>query len=187
MFLFLRQAIAAAPNTLFSTFTKLTVRKTRTTVDRLAMQFDEVFDAAMGEKQLGAAGSAAAAKAMLFGFMRDRLEVGGVGEFDDCKTLDDIGGRMIDDADGDVAKVLADIDAVRALVEGRAAARATTINQIARRPKMGHLAASSEPRSRSRVGSTASLAAFDPGEERGLFVNPLSTLIDRAYAEGALR
>jgi hypothetical protein len=101
------------------------------------MQFDEVFDAAMGEKQLGAAGSAAAAKAMLFGFMRDRLEVGGVGEFDDCKTLDDIGGRMIDDADGDVAKVLADIDAVRALVEGRAAARATTINQIARRPKMG--------------------------------------------------
>src|ERR1700684_753889 len=49
------------------------VKKARATVDTLAQQFDAVFDGAMGATQFGAAGSAAAAKAKLFGFMRDKL------------------------------------------------------------------------------------------------------------------
>ena len=67
-----------------------TVRKTRATVDSLAEQFDAVFDGAMGSAQFGTAGSAAAAKAKLLGFMRERLEVGGVGEFADCSTPEQV-------------------------------------------------------------------------------------------------
>jgi hypothetical protein len=63
-----------------------TVRKTRATVDSLSEQFDAVFDGAMGSAQFGAAGSAAAAKAKLLGFMRERLEVGAPGEFTNCST-----------------------------------------------------------------------------------------------------
>jgi hypothetical protein len=56
-------------------------RKTRTTVDTLAAQLDAVFDGASGDRQWGAAGSAAALKAKLLGFMREKIEVGGVGAF----------------------------------------------------------------------------------------------------------
>ncbi|WP_315742212.1 hypothetical protein [Bradyrhizobium sp. SZCCHNR1075] len=44
----------------------------------------------MSKAQFGAAGQAAAAKAKLLGFMRDRIEVGCPGEFAICKTPDDV-------------------------------------------------------------------------------------------------
>jgi hypothetical protein len=72
-----------------------TVRKTRATVDSLATQFDAVFDGAMGSAQFGAAGSAAAAKAKLLGFMREKIEVGSPGEFAAMNTVEQVVDAML--------------------------------------------------------------------------------------------
>jgi hypothetical protein len=102
------------------------VRKTRATVDTLADQFDAVFDGAMGNAQFGAAGSAAAAKAKLLGFMREKIEVGGPGEFDNCETKDDVISRMISLA-GSVQAALDQIDEARRLIAERAAEQAVDV------------------------------------------------------------
>ena len=96
------------------------VKKTRTTVDTLAAQLDEVFAGASGDKQWGAAGSAAALKAKLLGFMRDKLEIGGPGSFDDLNTVEQVADRIIEDA-GSPAAAVAQLDQMRQLVEQRAA------------------------------------------------------------------
>ncbi|WP_316205265.1 hypothetical protein [Bradyrhizobium sp. SZCCHNS3004] len=78
------------------------IRKTRTTVDSLSAQFDEVFSGAMGSAQFGAAGQAAAAKAKLLGFMREKIEIGGPGAFDGLSDPEDVVRKLLDDTD-DVA------------------------------------------------------------------------------------
>ncbi|EHR03234.1 hypothetical protein [Bradyrhizobium sp. WSM471] len=69
------------------------VKRTRTTVDVLAEQFDAVFNGAINAEQFGAAGSAAGLKAKLLGFMREKIEIGGPGSFMG-ETVDEV----IDDA-----------------------------------------------------------------------------------------
>ncbi|MET4384358.1 hypothetical protein ABIB73_000093 [Bradyrhizobium sp. F1.4.3] len=102
------------------------VKKTRTTVDTLAAQLDEVFAGAAVDKQWGAAGSAAALKAKLLGFMRDKLEVGAPGSFDDLHTVEEVADRMIEDSSSPAA-VLEVLDAMRRLVEQRAAGAALNV------------------------------------------------------------
>ena len=102
-----------------------TVRKTRATVDTLASQFDEVFAGAMTQAQFGAAGAAAAAKAKLLGFMRERIEVGAAGEFDQCETIDDLVRAFL--ADQKPAEVLELLDTLREGVARHAAQHAQTI------------------------------------------------------------
>jgi hypothetical protein len=102
-----------------------TVKKTRTTIDTLAQQFDAVFDAAMSNTQLGAAGAAAAAKAKLLGFMRDRLEVGGVGSFDACTTIEEAAAALL--ADQSPAEALQTLDELREAVELCALTRAAVV------------------------------------------------------------
>lgn len=101
------------------------VRKTRTTVDSLAQQFDEVFAAAMSNVQLGVAGAAAAAKAKLFGFMRDRLEVGSVGSFDNGTTMPQLIEALL--ADQSATEALETLDAMREAIELHAATHAQII------------------------------------------------------------
>jgi hypothetical protein len=49
----------------------------------------------MGAAQFGAAGSAAAAKSKLLGFMRERIEIGAPGEFAECaKTSASLSGPL---------------------------------------------------------------------------------------------
>lgn len=81
------------------------VKKTRVSIESLSDQFDAVFTAAMQATQLGAAGSAAAAKAKLLGFMRDRLEVGGVGEFDGM-TSEEVLQRVRDELGDEITELL---------------------------------------------------------------------------------
>jgi hypothetical protein len=118
-----------------------TVRKTRATVDTLASQFDEVFAGAMMQAQFGAAGAAAAAKAKLLGFMRERIEVGAAGEFDQCETIDDI-----------VRAFLADQKPRHSTRRGRAACRPTCADHRGRRAVP---AAGAEQRSRDVAGVSA--------------------------------
>jgi hypothetical protein len=114
------------------------VKRTRTTIDSLAKQFDEVFDAAIGASQLGAAGAAAAAKAKLFGFMRDRLEVGGVGSFDSCETMPQVVEALL--ADQSPAEAIATCDALRSAIELHAATHAAIVLPTARKVDEGALA-----------------------------------------------
>jgi hypothetical protein len=92
-----------------------TVRKTRATVDTLAAQLDAVFDGATGDRQWGAAGSAAALKAKLLGFMRERLEVGAPGSFDACETTEDVMRALL--SDQTPAEALASLDVLRSEIE----------------------------------------------------------------------
>jgi hypothetical protein len=102
-----------------------TVRKTRATVDSLASQFDQVFDGALASAQFGAAGAAAAAKSKLLGFMREKIEVGGAGEFDQCESVEDCVRLML--ADQTPAEALQLIDVLRRQVEAFAAEHATLV------------------------------------------------------------
>ncbi len=99
--------------------TEPAVRKTRTTVDSLADQFDAVFDAAITEKQLSAAGTAAGLKAKLLGFMRDRLEIGAPGDFSGCDNVEDLVARLLSEMDSQ--KALQALDMLRSLIEQSAA------------------------------------------------------------------
>ena len=110
-----------------------TVRKTRATVDTLAAQLDAVFDGATGDRQWGAAGSAAALKAKLLGFMRERLEVGAPGSFDACETTDDVMRTLL--ADQTPAEALASLDVLREEIERYGAEHAHAIAVEPARPR----------------------------------------------------
>jgi hypothetical protein len=101
------------------------VRKTRTTVDSLAAQFDAVFDGATSDKQWGAAGSAAALKAKLLGFMREQIEVGPAGAFSQCNNVDDVASKTLDQLD--LADALANLDMLRDALLRAASDRAIPI------------------------------------------------------------
>jgi hypothetical protein len=113
-------------------------KKTRATVDTLAQQFDAVFDGAMSNAQFGAAGAAAAAKSKLLGFMRDRLEVGGVGAFDNCQTMPELVEALL--ANESPAEALAICDELRQAIEVHAATHAAIV--LPAPPKVDELAAS---------------------------------------------
>jgi hypothetical protein len=76
-----------------------TFHRAATTVDSLAAQLDEVFAGAASDKQWGAAGSAAALKAKLLGFMREKLEVGAPGEFAVLQTPEQLVDALLSDLD----------------------------------------------------------------------------------------
>jgi hypothetical protein len=102
-----------------------TVRKTRTTVDTLAEQFDRVFSGALDAEQFGAAGNAAGLKARLLGFMRERIEIGAPGSFDACETTEQVVTALL--SDQTASEVLASLAALSAQVEAYAASHATVI------------------------------------------------------------
>ena len=99
------------------------VKRTKITLETLIDQFDQVFDGAMEDRQFGAAGSAATTKARLVGYLRDRLEIGGPGEFSGCKTPEEVVDLMIENAGG-AQHALQQLDEIRSMVEARAADRA---------------------------------------------------------------
>lgn len=107
-----------------------TVKKTRATVDTLAEQLDRVFDGALTAEQFGAAGNTAGPKAKLLGFMRERIEVGGVGEFDACQSIKDLVETLL--AQEPAAEVLASIDMLRAEIERQASDHAEIVVEPAR-------------------------------------------------------
>jgi hypothetical protein len=111
-----------------------TVRKTRATVDSLASQFDAVFDGAMSAAQFSAAGAAAAAKSKLLGFMRERLEVGGVGQFDQCQSPEEVIEALLTHHESPAA-ALAQLDELRAMIEAYASSHAVVISPEPGRPR----------------------------------------------------
>jgi hypothetical protein len=102
-----------------------TIKRTRATVDTLAEQFDRVFDGAVSAEQYGAASNAAGLKAKLLGFMRTQIEVGPVGAFDQCLSIEDVAKQML--ADQPAAAVIEQLGILRDEVERIAADQADLI------------------------------------------------------------
>jgi hypothetical protein len=102
-----------------------TVRKTRTTVDTLAEQFDRVFSGALNAEQYGAAGNAAGLKARLLGFMRERIEIGAPGSFGACETTEEVVAALL--SDQTPAEALASLDVLRGEIERHAADHADLV------------------------------------------------------------
>jgi hypothetical protein len=105
-----------------------TVRKTRTTVDTLAEQFDRVFSGALNAEQFGAAGNAAGLKARLLGFMRTQIEIGSAGSFDACETTEQVVAALL--ADMTSSEVLASLAFLQQEIEAFAARNATLVPAI---------------------------------------------------------
>jgi hypothetical protein len=118
-----------------------TIKRTRTTLDSLAEQFDRVFDGAVSAEQYGAASNAAGLKAKLLGFMRTQIEIGAPGEFGGCQTTEDVMQvLMTGESAGSILESLA---ALRELVEAYAANNAALIPAAEpARPRPGETALS---------------------------------------------
>ena len=111
-----------------------TARRTRATIDTLSAQLDEVFTGATGDRQWGAAGSAAALKAKLLGFMRERLEVGHVGEFDACTSSDEVIEKLLSRHESPAA-ALAELDELRTMIEDYASSHVAVVRSDRAQPQ----------------------------------------------------
>jgi hypothetical protein len=108
------------------------VKKARITVESLLSELEATIGAAREAKQFGAVNGSLALIGKLTGLLRDRLEVGQVGEFDGCSSPEEIVDKWIS-SEGSAQAVLDMIDAVRAHVVERAANEARPINEPAER------------------------------------------------------
>lgn len=100
-------------------------RKAGVTVETLLAEYDEVRDLAKADKQLSVAKSATDSKGKLTGLMRDQIELGRPGDFDRCQSPTDVVDALLGAMDTDEA--LTTLDALRSLVESRAANQARVI------------------------------------------------------------
>src|SRR5262249_22951409 len=108
-------------------------RKNEVTVATLVEELEVARVAAHDDKQFAAATSAIVAKAKICGLMRDKIEVGGVGEFDKCETEADVIDALL--ADGDPRDALVLLDRMRDLVLERISDHARPVT-TARQPKV---------------------------------------------------
>jgi hypothetical protein len=111
-----------------------------------------VFDGAMGSAQFGAAGSAAAAKAKLLGFMRDKIEVGSPGQFADLTTPASVVDALLLEAD-DPRDMLDLMRLMVTMAEERVANMAAPVST----------SSSSKPSTRTKSEADQARAIFKPG------------------------
>lgn len=102
------------------------VKKSRITTESLLSELDATVQAAREAKQFGAVNGSLALIGKITGLLRDRLEVGSPGSFDECTTAGDVVDRLIEDA-GSAQAALAQLDDMRRLVEERAAGAALDV------------------------------------------------------------
>lgn len=82
-------------------------RRASVTVESLLGEYDEVRDLAKADKQHGVVKSATDSKGKLVGLLRDRVEVGEPGSFDQCQTVEDVIAKLLQQtAADDVLDVL---------------------------------------------------------------------------------
>lgn len=101
------------------------VAKTRVTVESLIAELETTIGDARAAKQHTVVVNALALSAKLVGLLRDRVEVGGVGEFDAYDTVEGVVGAFM--ADRPPTEALATLDALRAAIEEHAADRALPV------------------------------------------------------------
>jgi len=107
------------------------VKKSRVSVESLLSELETTIADAREAKQHAVVVNALGLSARLCGMLRDRLEIGGVGEFDNVQTVADVGDAMLREMDA--ATALEAIDAVRARIELQAANQAADVSPVYRR------------------------------------------------------
>jgi hypothetical protein len=110
-------------------------KRASVTVESLLVELEDARAGATTAEQFAAATGAVIAKGKLAGLMRDRVEVGGPGSFDDCQTPEDVVARLL--AEDEPGKLLAMLDNIRALVLRQAADRATLLDETPLAPRLG--------------------------------------------------
>jgi choline dehydrogenase-like flavoprotein len=90
-------------------------RKSEVTVASLVDELEEAREAAHSAEQFSAATQAILGKAKLAGLLRDKVEIGGVGEFDHVETIEDVVRILMAEHD-DPRDCLAMLDLMRELV-----------------------------------------------------------------------
>jgi hypothetical protein len=102
------------------------VAKTRVTVESLIAELETTIGDARAAKQHTVVVNALGLSAKLVGLLRDRVEVGGVGEFDAYDTVEDVVRAFM--ADRTPTEALAVLDELRAAIEQHAGDSAISLN-----------------------------------------------------------
>jgi hypothetical protein len=105
--------------------TRPAAKKARVSVESLLAELETTITDARAAKQHGTVVQALTLSAKLVGLLRDRLEVGGVGEFDQLETPEAVADAFL--VDMEPAEALATLDVLRGLIEQRAGNRAITV------------------------------------------------------------
>jgi len=100
-------------------------KKTRISVESLLSELEITINDARGAKQHAVVVNALGLSAKLVGLLRDRIEVGGVGEFDHLQTLEDVARAAVAEMGAPLA--LETLDSLRASVADLAANQATVV------------------------------------------------------------
>ena len=101
------------------------VRKTRVSIESLLDELETTIADARVTKQHSVVIQALTLSAKLVGLLRERVEIGGVGEFSRCESPDDLMRTLL--VDMTPAEALASLDDLRARVEVYAANHATLV------------------------------------------------------------
>lgn len=133
------------------------VRKAQVSMDSLIQQLDTVFDGAAADSQWNAAGSAAGLKAKLTGFLRERLEIGGPGDFDACQTPAEIFAKIRHESDDALRDWLEALEAISEAITGELAFRAINVSSASPAPGNSHP---------SEVAASLSAIGFDQRRKR---------------------
>jgi hypothetical protein len=102
------------------------VRRTKVTIEKLMLDLDTALTGATEAKQFGAVNGAVALMGKLSGLLRDKLEIGPPGSFDNCETPSDIVDRLLAEFGGK-EDALDALDQFRALILQRASSQPTVI------------------------------------------------------------
>jgi hypothetical protein len=100
-------------------------RKIGVTVETLLHELEESRSGAVAAEQYGAANGAIGLKGKLTGLLRDKVEIGGPGDFDGLETLEGVAEKMLEDTEP--ADLLRRLDALRDAVEALAGRRAILV------------------------------------------------------------
>jgi hypothetical protein len=101
------------------------VRRTRVSVESLLTELETTINDARGDGQHSVVVNALTLSAKLVGLLRDRVEVGGVGEFAALETTEAVVAALL--ADQTAAEALASLDTLRAAVVNHAADHADVV------------------------------------------------------------
>jgi hypothetical protein len=102
------------------------IKKTGLTIESLLSEIEQTIADARAAKQHSVVVASLTLAAKLVGLLRDRVEIGGVGEFDRCEDINEIAARYLDDQPLD--EVLRGIDEMRDAIIRAAADRARVVS-----------------------------------------------------------
>jgi Terminase small subunit len=102
------------------------VRKSRVTVESLLSQLEATIAGASEAKQFGAVNGSLALIGKLTGLLREKIEVGGPGDFDRLESVDEIARKTLDQLELDEA--LRNLETLRDAMIKIAAERARPVN-----------------------------------------------------------